>query len=772
MRRVILLCILLSTMMIGNHLFSQIPVGEWRDHFSYHKTSTVADAGTKVYAASELALFSYDKDDGVLEKLNKINGLTDAGIQRIAYDKANEALVIVYIDSNIDILKGNTIYNLSDLKRKQISGNKSVNNISFYDGLCFLSCGFGIVVIDTKNLEFVDTFYIGENASYIQVNDITFDGTSIYAATNDGLYYSAYDLSGLWNFNNWHIVETIPENDNIFNIVRYFKGYLWANRVSPITGKDTLYVRENETWSLFTENLDNIKSITENGNYISFTTSNRIKVYDNALNLQKELNWYAFANTGVSTWTSMNYGMLDDDDNILIADNLYGMVYQREGKLLCLLPNGPFNNATGRVKINNGRVITTCGNINAKAYYSPVYNVFKDENWTTYSSTNTVARNLYSIAVDPVNQNRLWIGSWGFGIYEFIDNVQHNEYNLENSSLQAIDPFGYGYIRINDLVFDVDGNLWISNPEVGEPVSVMTPENEWKSFNFGGQITNNAVDEIFVTENNYKWIIQNEGNGVLVFDDNHTPLVTSDDTYKKIIPVSDDGESFDNIYHGLEDKNGEVWLATEKGVIVYYNPADAFTDNFIPDRIQLTSYGNDTTQQYLLVTDIVTDIEIDGGNRKWLGTQNSGVFLVSENGKQELLHFDKYNSPLISNSINDLAVDPVSGEVFILTDKGIMSYRGDATEGTDLFGDVYVFPNPVRPGYSGKITVTGLAADVNVKITDTSGNLVFETNANGGQAVWDGKTFDGRKVSTGVYLVFCTNEDGSQTYVTKFLFLN
>jgi hypothetical protein len=756
----------------GNDLFSQIPVGEWRDHFSYHKTFSVADAGDKIYAASELALFSYDKTEGRIEKLNKINGLTDAGIQRIAYDKTNGALIIIYIDSNIDILKGNTIYNMSDLKRKQISGNKSVNNITFINDLCFLSCGFGIVVLNIHDLEFVDTYYIGENASYIQVNDITFDGTYIYAATNEGLYYSVYDLNLLWNFNNWSLLETLPNTNYIYNIVRYFNGYLFANQVNPVNGKDTLFIRESGEWSIFSENADFLRSITENVDLIAFTTKNGIKVLDKHLNFVKELNWYVFTNTGISTWTSMNYGMLDDLGNYIIADNLHGMVYQQSGRLLSLYPDGPFNNATGRIKTSNGKVVTTCGDINASSFYNPNYNVFKDENWETYNSTNSEARNFYSIAIHPDNPNRLYIGSWGYGIFEFVDGIQQNQYTLTNSSLQAIEPYGYGFIRINDMTFDKDGNLWISNPEVGEPVSVMTPQKEWKSFNFDGLITNNTVDEIFITDNNFKWIIQDEGNGIVVLDDNHTPTVGNDDTFKKIIPVSEDGESFSNIYHGVQDHNGEVWLATDMGIIVYYNPEDVFSDNFIPDRIQLTSYGNDTTQQYLLGTDIVTDIEIDGGNRKWLATANSGVFLVSENGKQELLHFDKYNSPLISNSVNDISIDPVSGEVFILTDKGIMSYRGEATEGTDVFGKVYVFPNPVRPGYDGKITVTGLASDVNVKITDVSGNLVFETTSKGGQAVWNGKTFDGRKVNTGVYLVFCTNNDGSQTFITKFLFLN
>ncbi len=627
-------------------------------------------------------------------------------------------------------------------------------------------------MLDVQKYEFKDTWLIGEDASYINILDVAFAGTKIYAASDEGLYNAVYDLDQLWNYENWSLVSELPDSHFPFNLLRSFNGNLFANQINPATGNDTLFVLHSENWSIFPKNLNNLKSISDNGNQIIFTSKDYAKVYDKNLNQVNELNWYAFSNTGVSTWTSMNYGMLDNENNFIIADNLNGMVYRFPGSFLSLYPNGPFNNATAKIETAGKSIITTCGNATATAYYSPIYNVFKEENWSTFLANESEARNLFSIAVHPDNNDNIFIGSWGYGLFEFLNNVQQTQYTLSNSTLQAIEPYGYGFIRISDLTFDLDGNLWICNPQTGEPVSVMTPDRQWKCFNFNGIITNNLVDEIFVTDNNMKWIIQDEGNGILILDDKHTPLDDRDDTYKKIIPVADDGESFGTIYDGIQDKNGEVWLTTDKGIIIYYNPEDVFDDNFIPDRVQLTSYGNDTTEQYLLGTDIVTDIEIDGANRKWLATQNSGAFLVSENGKKEILHFDIYNSPLISNTINDLAIDPVTGEVYFLTEKGIMSFRGDATEAGEQFGQVYVFPNPVRPGYTGKITVTGLAANVNVKITDISGCLVYETQATGGQAVWDGLSLNGRRVNSGVYLVFCTNEDGSETFVTKFLFLN
>ena len=223
------------------------------------------------------------------------------------------------------------------------------------------------------------------------------------------------------------------------------------------------------------------------------------------------------------------------------------------------------------------------------------------------------------------------------------------------------------------------------------------------------------------------------------------------------------------MYSIAEDLDGDIWVGTDQGIVVYYYPENVFEDSdFHAQRIILTI--GDVTQ-YLLNTEMITAIAIDGANRKWLGTKSSGVYLVSENGTEEIHHFTEGNSPLLSNQINDIGINHETGEIFFATDKGLISYRGSATMGSDEFRDVYVYPNPVRENYDGDITIRGLVSDVNVKITDISGNIVYETTAEGGQATWNGKNFSGSRVSTGIYLVFCSNDDGSKTYITKLLFI-
>ncbi|MBC8314228.1 MAG: T9SS type A sorting domain-containing protein [Bacteroidetes bacterium] len=218
-----------------------------------------------------------------------------------------------------------------------------------------------------------------------------------------------------------------------------------------------------------------------------------------------------------------------------------------------------------------------------------------------------------------------------------------------------------------------------------------------------------------------------------------------------------------------EDKDGEIWIGTEKGVAVFYSPENVFTgQNFDAQRI-LVEYGG--YYQYLLENEIVTAIAVDGSNRKWIGTDRSGVFLFSEDGTQEIHHFTEDNSALFSNRITSLTIN-ANGDVFMGTDKGVISYRGSATEGGEIHEDVYAFPNPVKNGYDGYIGIKGLVTNAQIRITDVGGRIVYSTKAEGGQAIWNGRNLSGKRVKSGVYLVFSSDEKGKEKVVTKILFIN
>jgi len=747
--------------------FAQPAIGNWRDHFSYTNVKTAVKAGSHVYCGTELAMFSYDTEYGNTEKLSKLTGFSDYNIAKLAYNETTQTLIIAYDNSNIDIVKNNTIYNFADIKRKQINGDKKIYNIKFQGTKALMACGFGVVVFDTEKLEFSDTWVIGNNASEVIVYDVAVNEEYIYAGTEAGLLRANVNTQNLADYRNWKQVTTIPNPSNQFNSLLFVGDELYVNSRNGSSQSGKVYRNINDQWEVFNTGLSYISGITQDNGRLIFTSRSRIKIYD-GVNLASTVSEYVL---GDSIHDTKPKAAFLQGETLYIADSYVGLVEYNinTNQVELITPQGPRRNYTGRATFAGDKMYLTAGTLSNNKWIDAEYFTFHDDNWSSVELGRPEINDFYSILVDPKDENHLFIGAWGKGIFEFKENKLVNEYNELNSTLQI----QKGYIMPSSMIFDSEDNLWVSNFRVGEPVSVKTPEGEWESFNFNGSVSNMATGDMIITDSDNIWLQLERGDGILV-NDNDTPLDKTDDFHNHFYPTGASGESFSkNLLSIAQDKDGEIWVGLDEGVIVYHNPENVFdADYFYADKVQLTAYGKDTTEQYLLGTESVTAISVDGANRKWLGTQNSGVFLVSENGKEELLSFSTANSPLPSNTILDVAINHISGEIFFITDKGTVSYRGEATKGNEKFGEVYVFPNPVRPDYTGKIAVTGLADDVNVKFTDISGNLVFETEALGGQAIWNGKTFDGNRVHTGIYLVFCSNEDGSETFVTKLLFMN
>jgi hypothetical protein len=264
-------------------------------------------------------------------------------------------------------------------------------------------------------------------------------------------------------------------------------------------------------------------------------------------------------------------------------------------------------------------------------------------------------------------------------------------------------------------------------------------------------------------------IVLPRGYGLFILDDKNTPDIFTDDRYKKMLVKNDINAIVSFVYSIAEDNDGNIWVGTDQGPLVYYNPEKVFETDLKASRIMIPRNDGSGFADPLLETEMITSIAVDGANRKWLGTYNSGAHLLSPDGTIQLRNYNEQNSPVLSNSILSLAVDNKTGDVWFGTSKGIQSVRGDATAGGENFSKVYAFPNPVREDFAGNVTITGLMRDTQIRITDISGNLVYETISDGGQATWDMKTYNGKRVATGVYLVFCSNSDGSQSTVTKIL---
>jgi hypothetical protein len=261
-----------------------------------------------------------------------------------------------------------------------------------------------------------------------------------------------------------------------------------------------------------------------------------------------------------------------------------------------------------------------------------------------------------------------------------------------------------------------------------------------------------------------------------VLDDRNDPLARSTHQYRRFGSVTDQQGnliSFSFVRSLAEDKEGDVWVGHAKGVVVFRNVKDVFASNYQAHRPLIPRRDGTDLADFLLDNQAIYAIAVDGANRKWIGTETSGVFLVSADGLETIEHFTAENSPLLSNQVLAIAINPKTGEVFFATDKGLISYQGDAADGEEEFSKATftVYPNPVRENFAGRITMEGFMDNSTVEVMDAAGNLVYKTKSNGRLATWDGKNAAGKPASAGVYFVVGVSEDGKKSGVTKILII-
>jgi hypothetical protein len=627
--------------------------------------------------------------------------------------------------------------------------------------------------LDVDRKEIKDTYYIGPNGGQINVLETAFDGMNIYAATGSGIYKADINSQNLSNYQNWQLITGIPNYDGKFSYVTFFNNRIYATFEDTENSKDTIYYLDNNEWKhLFPGAGENYLGMLTSHDRLIIIRWYNVSVYDSAHIRTNYVDNYKSNNI------NPKYAVLDDDGKLWIADGKYGLIKNvNDWSSQSTYPNGPYSNKVVFLTSQGNDVWAAPGGKDASWYnlfnHEGVFS-FTDEEWISYNShdypeMNSDIFDLTTIAIDPENTKHVYVGSWGgWGILEFKDNQLKEIYNDSNSTLQTILPGPF--CKIGGMCFDRYNNIWVTNASVDNPVSVRLPGGTWKSFPYKNAINYDIVANIIVTQYDHKWIILPRGEGLFAFYENGTFDNFSDDEKIKFSVLDENGKIISNdIFSIAEDLDGTIWVGTNQGVVAYYNPYNVFSGTgFYAQKITIDIDG---TPQYLLGTETVTAIAVDGANRKWFGTEKAGVFLMSEDCTEQILHFNAENSSLLSDNITAIAINNSSGEVYFGTDLGIISYKGTATQGAENFDSVYVFPNPIRENYTGIITLKGIVAGSNIKITDLSGNLVYETKALGGQAIWDGKNFSGDKVSTGVYLVFCTNEDGSKTHVGKLLFI-
>lgn len=746
-----------------------IGIGEWRTHLPYNNGVAIADAGDIIYCASNSGLFTYNKTDNSLEKLSKVTGLSDVSIADLTYDKASNTLIIVYNNANIDLIQNKQITNISDIKRKTILGNKNINDVHMIGEYAYISCGFGIVVVDIIKKEIKDTYVIGPDASFIEVFAVTSDNNNLIAATQSGIYYAPLSHPNLANYSVWTKYSDLPAG--AYLDACFVNGILYAQFEHP--SHDTIFMYDGIVWDRLDVNEHTeVKFLNATNDHLIVGSFG----YFDSYNANNEREEHIF-DYGFSTPRPRNV-FIDENNTYWIADFESGLVrFRKPFDFSKFHPNGPEHKSVAAIDAVDGKVWAVSGGkndvwgglINKWGTYSYINDIWNTLNGKDGFGLDTID-DLLTVAINPSNPSVVYAGSWGKGLLEFTDGELTKVYNHTNSSLSRVETLPYYYLRVGGLKFDTQGNLWVTNSDIKRVISVMKPDGEWKSFDPGGVFGQNSTYSIEINDIGQKWILT-RSLGILVFDDNGTIDDTTDDQYKRLTSTIGNGAlPSADVYSIASDHDGEMWIGTSKGVAVFYNPSAIFNDgNYDCQQILVEQDGY---AQYLLESEIVTAIAIDGGNRKWLGTQSAGVFLMSEDGTEEIYHFTEENSPLLSNSITSIGIDHESGEVYFGTTEGIISFKSTATGGGDTNESVYAYPNPVRNDYDGPVAVKGLVSNADVKITDVSGNLILATRAEGGQMVWSGKGLDGRRAKSGVYLVFASNEDGTETVVTKILFIN
>jgi len=757
-----------------------LAMGKWRTHLAYNTVSIIAQSDQKIYAVGDSALFSVDKRDGSIELYSKISGLHDNVVGNFEYDNNSKQLLIVYVNGNMDIMGSGGIINIPDLYNKPQISDKRVNHIYFYGNKAFLSCNFGIIVLNIQKNEIAETYYIGPNASEVQVLNTTVHNGFIYALTKDAIYQASVNEPNLVNYEFWTIDNTIPGSGNFQSIVS-FANQLFILRNGEIYKKDS-----NNLWtSFFSENsgITATNLSVSNGKMIIYTDNN-VYVVDEVMNL-KTINY-----TGKIL--DVEY---DAANNLYwLAANSQGVIsYQENADGMPIIstykPSGPVVNIPWKMRFSGQKLFVVPGGRWSNQNDQPGYvMIYENGVWTNIDGKNIEAQtgkkvlDFMDIAIDPADPSHFYVPSYGTGVYEFKNNQFTTWHNFTNSTIETIFPdnpnSAYLYMRMDGGVFDTEGNVWFTNSLVPNGIKFRKSDDTWSQLTYASLSSKPTLGELMILKQKpqQKWVLSVRSEpGIGIFDDNGTLDEQNDDKdiFYSSFQTSDERISPTAFYCITQDKNGVVWVGTDMGPLLFYNPTNAFNSTeFMASRVKIPRNDGTNLADYLLADEKVKAIAIDGANRKWIGTESSGVYLMSENGQETIHHFTTFNSPLLSNNILSIAINPVTGEVFFGTGNGLISYQSDAAEAGDIFGNVYAYPNPVRENYKGVITITGLVDKSHVKITDLNGNLICETVSNGSIATWDGKDVHGRRVNTGIYLVICTNSEGSQSAITKILVIN
>jgi hypothetical protein len=742
----------------------------WKGYFSYKEIKDISQSPTAFFAAAENALFSKNLATNTLKTTNTIDGLSGQSITAMYHSATFNKTIIGYENGLIIIINeaDGSMINIVDIITNGVNQNlKKINHFMENNGIIYVSCDFGIVQYNLATSGFGDTYRIGDLGSEIKTYQTAIHNGYIYAATANGIRRAALANPNLNDYN--QCTQVISGS---FSGIETFGTELIAT-----SNWGQIFKYDGVGFVSFTSLPLVAKDLRASGAYLLVTTESNLYIYNQNLSLLLQINSVQIPNitakftcaTIINTVVYMG----------TLEDGIITTTIEAPTNFTFLSPDGPSRNALFAINASTKNVWAVYGGYSAD--YNPYtydsnglntygFSKYSENGWlnTPYSEV-LGAKALSKITVNPNNTNQVFISSFFSGLLKVENDIPVVLYNESNSTLESLvlNPPNPNYkdLRINGAAFDKSGNLWVGNGWSKNGIKKLTPQGAWSSVSIASisqRYYENSYGEVVVDKSGTKWMASTY-DGVIAYNENGN-------VFKKISLGADLGNLpvVDARVVAIDNRN-QLWIGTTSGLRVL-SSVDRFSTDLQLTSNQIIILENGLAQE-LLYEQFITDIVVDGANNKWVGTADSGVFQFSSDGQETLQRFTSSNSPLPSNGINDIDINPTTGEVFFATDKGMVSFKGTATTASSDLSNVNVYPNPVRPEFEGTVKISGLLNKCTVKITDIEGNLVHEEISEGGTIEWDTKAFGKYKVASGVYMIFISAQDGLETKVKKVMII-
>lgn len=758
-------------------LFSQaqIGTGTWRMHVATTKAIDIALSEKRVFTAFENGLFILDISSNEEEKelLNAVDGLSDIELNCLYYDEVEDAVYIGYKNGNIDKWKNGSIYNIPAVKMANIPNSKQINRFERNGNYIYVATDFAVIVLNPAKNEVKDTYYPTNGNE--KINDLAFLNDTLFALAPSRLLKASLNNPTIPDASAWTQDYRMPTNSSgVYKEIESVAGTLFTLLQNSQYGQDSLFrlTSTGNAWVSQSPYSLEINSINKLGDDIAVNLSGGVFVYDGTT--FNSILGYNNANLGVDLSVSRS---AKSSDGIWVSDFNQCLAFMpTEVNIKTYSINGSKNNAFYQMDWSDGKLSIASGRLLMKlpAFSKNGVHSFEEEKWSIHDWSNTTAwqnKNLWDIldvSINPKNKEQIAVCSYSEEPLTVFTGDEAQCYNASNSTLVPTE-IGNGWTHVSDVCYDSKGNLWALNGYCQKPLNLLDKTGTWQNFDCGTAARNIFTTKMIMDFDNIIWFASQD-NGMFGYNTNGTIDDPSDDKYVHISSGSLAGDlPSKNVTALAADFQGEIWVGTDAGFGILYNASSSFDAQPGDYNIQRVKVKYEGNVEYVLGNTHITDIEVDGGNRKWIATANAGILLLSADGSEILEQHTTQNSPLISDNIFDLKLDQNTGELFIITDKGLVSYRSTATYEDPEYASTTVFPNPVRPNYFGPVTIQGIRYNSDVKITDVAGNLVYKTTSNGGTATWNCQTLDGQKVASGVYFIWTATNEGKDKKVGKVL---